>query len=170
MDGPFQCMATSADGGHATMFLSQLIPSGGAAPSAAMNSAWGDFVKATYKVQNLGMAVCRQTPSDPAIQQRMQDAYQKAAARGSMQLVNVNWNPGQNRNQDNPNTNPYAAVGAGDKGGGKDAPAADNQNQHRRKTRDHSRALRTAFRTRRSRPFISATPSTRPTSRTPTIG
>jgi hypothetical protein len=129
MDGPFQCMAVSTDGGHATMFLSQLIPSGGAAASPAMNSAWGDFVKAAYKVQNLTSAICRQTPSDPAMQQRMQDAYQKAASRGSMQLVNVNWTPGQNKKQDNPNTNPYAAVGGGgDKGGGKDAPPADDKN------------------------------------------
>jgi hypothetical protein len=128
MDGSFQCIAMSTDGGHATMFLSQLIPSGGAAPSAAMNSAWGDFVKAAYKVQNLSSAMCRPTPSDPAMQQRVQEAYQKAASRGSMQLVNVNWTPGQNNKQEqNPNTNPYAAVGGGDKGGGKDAPPADNK-------------------------------------------
>jgi hypothetical protein len=130
MDGPFQCLATSTDGGHVTMYLSQMIPSGGAAPSAAMNSAWGDFVKAAYKVQNLASAVCRQMPSDPAMQQRVQDAYQRAASRGSMQLVNVNWTPGQNRKQEqNPDTNPFATTGGGDQGGGKDAPPpADNQN------------------------------------------
>jgi hypothetical protein len=129
MDGPFQCLATSTDGGHVTMYLSQMIPSGGAAPSAAINTAWGNFVKDAYKVQNLASAVCRQMPSDPAMQQRVQDAYQRASQRGNMQLVNVNWTPGQNQKQDqNPNTNPYAAVGGGgDKGGGKDAPPADNQ-------------------------------------------
>jgi hypothetical protein len=127
MDGPIQCMATSTAGGHVTMFLSQLIPSGGAAPSPALNSAWGDYVKAAYKIDTLAMAVCRATPSDPAMQQRVQDAYQKAASRGSMQLVNVNWTPGGNKKQDNPNTNPYATAG-GDKGGGKDAPPADDKN------------------------------------------
>ncbi len=130
MDGPFQCLATSTDGGHVTMYLSQMIPSGGAAPSAAMNSAWGDFVRAAYKVQNLASAVCRQMPSDPAMQQRVQNAYQRAASRGSMQLVNVNWTPGQKQNSggDNPNTNPYATAEQ-KPAGGKDAPPpADNQN------------------------------------------
>jgi hypothetical protein len=130
MDGPFQCLATSTDGGHVTMYLSQMIPSGGASPSAAINKAWGDFVRDAYKVQNLASAVCRQMPSDPAMQQRVQDAYQRASQRGNMQLVNVNWTPGQNQKQEqNPNTNPYAAAGGGgDKGGGKDAPPADDKN------------------------------------------
>jgi hypothetical protein len=64
------------------------------------------------------------------MQQRVQDAYQRAAQRGSMQLVNVNWTPGQNRNSDqNPSTNPSAAAAPPANSGGKDAPPADNQNQ-----------------------------------------
>jgi hypothetical protein len=129
MDGPLQCIATSTAGGHITMFLSQMIPSGGAAPSAALNTAWGDYVKATYKLDAVGSAVCRQMPSDPAMQQRVQDAYQRAASRGGMQLVNVNWSPGQkqNSNAQNPDTNPYATPEQ-KPDGGKDAPPADNQN------------------------------------------
>jgi hypothetical protein len=127
-DGPFQCLATSTDGGHITMYLSQMIPSGGAAPSAAINTAWGDFVKAAYKVQNLSTAICRQLPADPDAQQRVQDAYQKAASRGSMQLVNVNGAPGQNKKPDqNPNTNPYAAAAPPADAKSKDAPAVDPQ-------------------------------------------
>jgi hypothetical protein len=129
-DGPFQCIATSAAGGHITMYLSQMIPSGGAAPSPAINKAWSDFVKAAYKLDTVTSAVCRQMPADPAMQQRVQDAYQRAAQRGSMQLVNVNWTPGQNRNSDqNSNTNPYAAAAPPANGGGKDAPAGETQNQ-----------------------------------------
>jgi hypothetical protein len=129
-DGPFQCMATSTAGGHITMYLSQMIPSGGAAPSAAINKAWSDFVRASYKLDTVASAVCRQMPADPATQQRVQDAYQRAAQRGSMQLINVNWTPGQNRNSDqNPNTNPYAAAAPPANGSGKDAPPANNQNQ-----------------------------------------
>jgi hypothetical protein len=137
--GPFQCMATSTDGGHVTMYLSQMFPSGGAAASPALNQQWSDYVKGAYRLQNVASAVCRVLPADPAMQQRVQDAYQRAAQGGRLQLVNVNWTPGQNQNQNsaqNSNTNPYAAVGGGDKGGGngsnaggKDAPPADNQNQ-----------------------------------------
>jgi hypothetical protein len=127
--GPFQCIATSTAGGHVTMYLSQMIPSGGAAPSAAINSAWGDFVKAAYKIDALASAVCRQMPADPAMQQRVQDAYQRAASRGSMQLVSVNWTPGQSRKPDqNPNTNPYAPAAAPADAAPKDVPAADTQN------------------------------------------
>ena len=128
-DGPFQCIATSTAGGHITMYLSQMIPSGGAAPSAAINKAWGDFVKAAYKLDTVTSAVCRQMPADPAMQQRVQDAYQRAAQRGSMQLVNVNWTPGQNQKSDqNPKTNSDAAA-APPANGEKDAPPTDNQNQ-----------------------------------------
>jgi hypothetical protein len=129
-DGPFQCIATSTAGGHITMYLSQMIPSGGAAPSAAINKAWGDFVKTAYKLDTVTSAVCRPMSADPAIQQRVQDAYQRAAQRGNMQLVNVNWTPGQDHNSDqNPKTNPYAAAAPPANGAGKDAPPADNQNQ-----------------------------------------
>jgi hypothetical protein len=126
--GPFQCLATSTAGGHVTMYLSQMIPSGGAAPSPAINTAWGDFVKAAYKLDTLASAVCRQMPADPAMQQRVQDAYQRAASRGSMQLVNVNWTPGQNRRPDqNSNTNPYATAAPPANAAAKDAPAGDTQ-------------------------------------------
>jgi hypothetical protein len=129
-DEPFQCIATSTAGGHITMYLSQMIPSGGAAPSAAINKAWGDFVKAAYKLDTVTSAVCRQMSADPAIQQRVQDAYQRAAQRGNMQLVNVNWTPGQDHTSDqNQKTNPYAAAPPPANGAGKDAPPADNQNQ-----------------------------------------
>jgi hypothetical protein len=129
--GPLQCIATSTDGGHVTMYLSQMIPSGGASPSPQLNHAWSDFVKSAYNLQNVASAVCRAMPADPAVQQRVMDAYQRAAQRGNMQLVNVNWTPGQNQNNaPNANTNPYAAAGGGGggNGGGKDAPPADNQN------------------------------------------
>jgi hypothetical protein len=127
-EGPFQCLATSTAGGHVTMYLSQMIPSGGAAPSAAINTAWGDFVKAAYKLDTLASAVCRPMPADPAIQQRVQDAYQRAASRGSMQLVNVNWTPGQNRKPDQTsNTNPYATAAPPAAAAPKDAPAGDTQ-------------------------------------------
>lgn len=128
-DGPFQCIAESVAGGQVTMYVSQLIPSGGTKPSPAANSAWGDYVKSTYHLAAVSTAICNQLPADPSIQQRVVSAEQNQWQKHNIQLVQVNWRPGQKPNSAS-NTNPYAAAGppAGDAPkdgqarGGQDAP------------------------------------------------
>ncbi len=127
--GAFQCIAASAAGGHVTMYVSQMIPSGGGKPSPAINNAWGDYVKAAYHLDQLSTAICNLMPADPAAQQRVIATEQNAWQRNNIQLVQVNYTPGQ-KPQDssqNPDTNPYAAV-APPAGAPKDAPPADAQN------------------------------------------
>ena len=124
--GPFQCIASSTAGGHITMYVSQMIPSGGAKPSPAVNSAWGDYVKSSYHLDQLSSAVCNQMSADPSIQQRVINAEQNAWQKNNIQLVQVNWTPGQNQNANqNSNTNPYATAAPPADAGSKDAPAAD---------------------------------------------
>jgi len=114
-------MATAGAPGNITIYVSQMLPDMGG-PSPALNSAWGDYVKSTYQVQTLS-ATCNRMSGDPAIQQRVVAAEQNAWQKRNMQVVQVNWQPGQKQNAA-PNPNPYAAAG----GGGKDAPPAGNQN------------------------------------------
>jgi hypothetical protein len=132
--GPFQCIAASVAGGHVTMYVSQLIPSGGARPSAAINSAWGDYVKATYHLDAVSSAVCHPLPADPSMQQRVIATEQNAWQKNNIQLVQVNYAPGQKQNSSqNANTNPYttAAPPADAPAGNAPAahtPASDAQN------------------------------------------
>jgi hypothetical protein len=110
-DGPFQCIAVSVVGGQVTMYVSQMIPSGGAKPSAAVNSAWGDYVKSTYHLDAVSTAICNQMPADPSLQQRVISAEQNQWQKRNMRVVQVNWQPGQKQNSaPNSNANPYAAV------------------------------------------------------------
>lgn len=109
------------------MYVSQMIPSGGAGPSPALNTAWANYVRAAYHLDTLASAVCNPMSPDPAIQQRVLAAEANAWQRQNIQMVQVNWQIGQPANSSpNPNTNPYAAVApsadAGSKDAGKDAP------------------------------------------------
>jgi hypothetical protein len=145
-DGPFQCIASSTAGGQITMYVSQLIPSGGAKPSAAINGAWGDYVKATYHLDTVSTALCNALPADPSIQQRIVAAEQNAWQKKNIQLVQVNWQPGQKQNpEQNANTNPYTSTQAPADAGGKGAPAADNQNAQNAPTQDQGPAPRASY-------------------------
>jgi hypothetical protein len=128
-NGPFQCMGATSAGGQVTMYVSQLIPSGGASPSAALNAAWSDYLKATYHLDAVSSAACRPMSADPAIQQKVLAVEQKAWQRQNIQLVQVTWQPGQKQDaQQSPNNNPYAAAQAPADAGGKAPPPGDNQN------------------------------------------
>jgi hypothetical protein len=123
--GPLQCVASVAAGGKITMYVSQLIPGGGASPE--INNGWGDYVKDAYKLDAVSGAVCRPLPADPAIQQRVINAEQNAWKRQNIQVVNVNWQPGQKQNApQNPKTNPYAAAQSPADEGGKKPSASGN--------------------------------------------
>jgi hypothetical protein len=127
--GPFQCIAASVAGGHVTMYVSQLIPSGGARPSAAINAAWSDYVKAAYHLDTVSSAVCNPLPADPSMQQRFIATEQNAWQKNNIQLVQVNYAPGQKQTSSpNANTNPYATAAPPADAAPKDAPAGDAHN------------------------------------------
>ena len=106
--GAFQCIATSVEAGHATIYVSQMMP-GDASQRAALTSAWSAYVHAAYPQQTISSAVCNPTSADPSIQQRVLSAEQNAWQKGGLQVVQVNWNPAQQgRRAPNPSTNPYA--------------------------------------------------------------
>ena len=126
--GAFQCIATAVVPGsnHATIYVTAMIP--GEGDRIAMNNAWSAYVRAAYPQQNFSTTLCNPGSIDPALQQRALAAEQSAWQRAGMEVVVVNWRPGQQpgNNAPNPNTNPYAAVappaGGDSKDAGKDAP------------------------------------------------
>jgi hypothetical protein len=124
--GAFQCIASSSAGGNVTLYVTGMMP-GDANQRAAFSSAWSAYVHATYPQQTISTAVCNPTSGDPAIQQRVLAAEQNAWQRANMQVVNVNWQPGQQNKPaaQNPNTNPYAAAEPPKDAGAKDGPPAD---------------------------------------------
>jgi hypothetical protein len=127
--GPFQCIAASVAGGHVTMYVSQLIPSGGASPSPAINAAWGSYVKAAYHLDAVSSAVCNPLPADPSIQQRVIAAEQNAWQKKNIELVQVSWQPGQKQNSaPNASTNPYATAAPPADAPAANAPSGDAQN------------------------------------------
>ncbi|HXX46132.1 MAG TPA: hypothetical protein VEJ38_15485 [Candidatus Acidoferrales bacterium] len=108
--GAFQCIATSAEAGHATIYITAMIP-GDASQRASLTSAWSAYVHAAYPQQTIQTAVCNPGSADPAIQQRVIATEMNAWQRSGMQVVQVNWQPGQApRNGPNPKTNPYSAA------------------------------------------------------------
>jgi len=120
--GAFQCIATSVEAGHATIYVNQIMP-GDASQRAALTSAWSAYVHAAYPQQTISSAVCNPTSADPTNQQRMIAMETNAWQKGGLQVVQVNWNPAQQgRRAPNSHTNPYAdAEPAKDSKG--DAPA-----------------------------------------------
>ena len=124
--GAFQCIATAVVPGssHATIYVSGMIP-GEQSQRVAMNNAWSAYVRGAYPQENFSTTVCNPGSADPSVQQRVLSTEQSAWQRAGMQVVIVNWTPGQNQNaKQNSNTNPYATA-APPAAGSKDAPAAD---------------------------------------------
>jgi hypothetical protein len=120
--GAFQCIATSAEAGHATIYITAMIP-GDASQRAALTSAWSAYVHAAYPQQTISTALCNAGSADPAIQQRVIATEMNAWQRSGLRVVQVNWQPGQPaRNGPNPKTNPYAEA-APAKDAKSDAPA-----------------------------------------------
>ncbi len=137
--GAFQCIATAVAPGstHATIYVSGMVP-GDQSQRVAMNNAWSAYVRGAYTQENFSTTICNPGTTDPANQQRVIATEQSAWQRAGMQVVFVNWQPGQQPGNNAPkaHTNPYDDVAPpGDKGGAaasgdksKDAPAADAQN------------------------------------------
>ncbi len=126
----FQCMATSVGpgGSNLVIYVSQLI-AGDMGQRATLTSAWGAYVKETYPGGTIASSLCNPLGSDPATQQRVISAEQNAWQKRGLNVVQVNWSPGQKQNSSpNPNTNPYAAAQPPAEDKSKDAPAADAQN------------------------------------------
>jgi hypothetical protein len=121
--GAFQCIATSAESGHATIFITPMIP-GDQSQKAAMTNAWSAYVRAAYPQQTITTTICNPGSADPAIQQRVLSTEQAAWQKSGMNVVMVNWNPAQPGRQGGPNpkTNPYADAAPG-KDAKSDAPA-----------------------------------------------
>jgi hypothetical protein len=136
--GAFQCIATAMVPGssHASIYVSGMVP-GDQSQRVAMNNAWSAYVRGAYPQQNFSTTICNPGTTDPANQQRVLAAEQSAWQRAGMQVVFVNWQPGQQPGNNAPkaHTNPYDDVAPpGDKGGAaaagdksKDAPAADDK-------------------------------------------
>jgi hypothetical protein len=137
--GAFQCIATAVAPGstRATIYVSGMVP-GDQSQRVAMNNAWSAYVRGAYPQENFSTTICNPGTTDPANQQRVIATEQSAWQRAGMQVVFVNWQPGQQPGNNAPkaHTNPYDDVPPpGDKGGAaasgdksKDAPAADAQN------------------------------------------
>jgi hypothetical protein len=125
----FQCMATSVGpgGSNVVIYVSQMI-SGDMSQRATLTTAWGAYVQSTYQLASLASSLCNPFGTDPATQQRVLAAEQNAWQRKNMNVVQVNWTPGQKNNSaQNANTNPYATTqpSADAAPKDKDAPAAD---------------------------------------------
>jgi len=95
----FQCMATSVapGGGHVTIYVSQLLPLD-ASMRTALTGAWNTFVKANYHLETVASAICNPLSADPAIQQRILAAEANAWQKNGLNVVQVNWRPGQAAN------------------------------------------------------------------------
>ncbi len=124
----FQCMATSVGPGgtNVVIYVSQMI-NGDTSQRATLTAAWGEYVKGAYKLETLASTTCNPFGTDPATQQRVLNAEQNAWQKRGMNVVQVNWAPGQKPNTgSNANSNPYATA-APDKSAdaGNGAPAAD---------------------------------------------
>lgn len=128
--GAFQCIATAVVPGssHATIYVTPII--GGQGDRIAMNNAWSAYVRAAYPQENFSTTLCNPGSADPATQQRVLNTEQSAWQRAGMQVVMVNWRPGQQPGNNAPkaNTNPYAAVEPPADAQKKDAPPPDQQN------------------------------------------
>jgi len=111
--GVAQCNATSAAGGHVTIYVSQLIPTLGVS-IAALNGAWREYIQSTYKLQTLASAVCQPMSADPAIQQRVLAMEESAWQKQGLELVHVTWQLGQHMlgSDRNPYTTPEVAAAA----------------------------------------------------------
>ncbi len=123
----FQCMATSVGPGgtNIVIYVSQMI-SGDTSQRATLTAAWGAYVKGAYQLETLASTVCNPFGTDPATQQRVLNAEQNAWQKRGMNVVQVNWTPGQKSNSaSNPNTNPYATAAPPADAAPKDAPAAN---------------------------------------------
>jgi len=121
-------MATSvAAGSQLTIYVSQLNP-GDMSRRATLTGAWGAYVKANYQLETVASSLCNPLGSDPATQQRVVAAEQNAWQKKGLNVVQVNWMPGQKQNSaPNPSTNPYATAQPPADAAPKDAPAADAQ-------------------------------------------
>ena len=110
--GAFQCIATAVAPGssHATIYVTPIIA--GEGDRIAMNNAWSAYVRAAYPQQNFSTTICNPGSADPATQQRVLATEQSAWQRAGMEVVTVNWRPGQQPGNNAPkgNTNPYAAA------------------------------------------------------------
>jgi hypothetical protein len=123
----FQCIASSVGpgGSNVVIYVSQMI-SGDTSQRATLTAAWGAYVKGAYRLETLASTVCSPFGTDPAVQQRVLTAEQNAWQKKGMNIVQVNWTPGQNQNaKQNSNTNPYATAAPPADAGSKDPPAAD---------------------------------------------
>jgi len=92
----FQCMATSVPpgGGHVIVYVSELIPME-ASQRVPLTGLWGTFVKANYHLETLASAICQPFSMDPGIQQRILTAEANAWQKQGLNVVQVNWKPGQ---------------------------------------------------------------------------
>jgi len=125
--GAFQCIATAVVPGssHATIYFTGIIA--GEGDRIAMSNAWSAYVRAAYPQENFSTTMCNPGSADPATQQRALNAEQSAWQRAGIQVVMVNWRPGQQPGNNAPkaNTNPYAAAQPPPPADApKDAPAA----------------------------------------------
>lgn len=128
--GAFQCIATAVVPGssHATIYVSGMVP-GDQSQRIAMTNAWSAYVRGAYPQENFSTTVCNPGTTDAATQQRVIATEQTAWQRAGMQVVFVNWRPGQTENSaPKGNTNPYAAAAPPADAPKKDAPPADAQN------------------------------------------
>lgn len=130
--GAFQCIATAVVPGssHATIYVSGMVP-GDQSQRVAMSNAWSAYVRGAYPQENFSTTLCNPGTADPANQQRVIAAEQNAWQRAGMQVVFVNWQPGQQPGNNAPkaDTNPYATTEPPkDAAPKKDAPPADAQN------------------------------------------
>jgi hypothetical protein len=105
----FQCMATSVPpgGGHAIVYVSELIPME-ASQRVPLTGLWGTFVKANYHLETLASAICQPFSMDPGIQQRILTAEANAWQKQGLNVVQVNWKPGQAPAPDKPAAPPPA--------------------------------------------------------------
>ena len=118
----FQCIATAVENGHAAIYITAMMP-GEASQRTALTNAWSAYVRSAYPQQTFSTAICNPGSADPAIQQRVIATEMNAWQRSGLQVVQVNWQPGQPaRTGPNPKTNPYAEA-APAKGSKGDAPA-----------------------------------------------
>jgi hypothetical protein len=128
--GAFQCIATAVVPGssHATIYVSGMVP-GDQSQRIAMTNAWSAYVRGAYPQENFSTTVCNPGTTDAATQQRVIATEQTAWQRAGMQVVFVNWRPGQTESAaPKANTNPYAAAAPPADAPKKDAPPADAQN------------------------------------------
>ena len=129
--GAFQCIATATAPGsnHPTIYVTAMIP-GEQNQRNEFSNAWSAYVRAAYPQQTFQTTICNPSSGDPAIQQRVLATEQTAWQRSGMEVVVVNWRPGQQPGNAQPkaNTNPYAAVEPPADAQKKDAPPPDQQN------------------------------------------